>query len=109
MSELSVAKALGLATAEAFADSASAWSKLAGQGELAVKTYHLEQNALFARVTKIGWAEASQQMKPWLAKSSDGTREFLASSGSLESAPARVRLWQTFQLATARAKMGRKS
>jgi len=69
---------------------------------------HLEQNSLFARVTKVGWQEAAAQMKPWMAKMSDATREFLGSSGSLESATARVRLWQAFQLVQARAGMGGK-
>jgi hypothetical protein len=106
MSELSVPAALGRATAEAFADSASEWSRLAGRGEVAIKQFHLEQSALFARVTKMGWQEAASQMKPWLAKMSEGTREFLRASGSLESAPARVRLWQAFQLVRERAKIG---
>jgi len=109
MAELSIPKVLGRTFAEDMADSASVFGKLSEKGDdVAVQRYHLEQSALFARVTKVGWAEAAAQMKPWLARMSKDAREFLADSGALESAPARVRLWQSFQLQQARSRMGGK-
>lgn len=106
MSELSVPKSLGRAMAEDMIASSDAFEALSRAGDdVAAKQYHLNESATFARVTKVGWQEAAAQMKPWLAGMSAETREFLAKSGALEGAAARVRLWQAFQLATARGKM----
>lgn len=108
MSELSVPKALGRQMAEDMIASSDVFEALSDAGdEVAAKQYHLNESAAFARVTKVGWQEAAAQMKPWLAGMSAETKEFLAKSGALESAAARVRLWQSYQLATARAKMGK--
>lgn len=104
MSELSVAKSLGRSTAEAFMDSADTYAQVAEAGPLAVKQYHLEQSALFARVARIGWQEAAKQMAGWLQKMSPETKAFIA-SGAVESAVARVKLYQAFTLSQARAGM----
>jgi hypothetical protein len=60
-------------------------------------------------VTKVGWDQAAEQMRPWMATLSPETKEFLQASGALESGKTRVRLWQAFQLANARKTMGGKS
>jgi hypothetical protein len=94
MSELTVPKSLGRQMAEDMIASSDAFEALSNPGdEVAAKQYHLNESATFARVTKVGWQEAAAQMKPWLAGMSEETREFLAKSGALESAAARVRLW----------------
>ncbi|HLG45274.1 MAG TPA: hypothetical protein VKY24_03445 [Reyranella sp.] len=108
MSKLSVPKAVGRQFAEDMIASSDAFEALSNAGdEAAAKQYYLEQSAAFARVTKVGWQEAAAQMKPWLAGMSEETREFLAKSGATESVAARVRLWQAYQLAMARSKMGK--
>jgi hypothetical protein len=108
MSELSVPAALGNAFANDMCDSAAMWTDLREEGdEASMQRYHAEQSALFGRVTKLGWEQAAEQMRPWLAKLSDNTKEYLKESGALESGPARIRLWQSYQLATARSRMGK--
>jgi len=105
MAELSVPKALGRQMAEDLIAGAAKWSEVSERGPLAVQQHHANENALFARATRVSWAQAAAEMKGWLAGMSEGTRSYLASSGALESANVRVRLWQSYQLAQARAGM----
>src|SRR5262249_42985907 len=108
MAELRVPAALGRTFAEDLIAGAATWAELSGD-TVAVQQHHAEQNALFARATRVSWAEASAAMKPWLASMSEATRSYLANSGALESAAVRVRLYQSYTLAQARAGMkGRK-
>ena len=105
LGELSVAKSLGVTTVEAFLDSGREYAAVAAKGDLAVKQYHLEESAKFARVNRVGWQQAAAEMKPWLEKVSPATREFLAKSGAVESAAGRTRLYQAFTLQRERAGM----
>jgi hypothetical protein len=104
MAELKVPSVLGRQFAEDLLSGAATWAELSGD-TVAVQQHHASENALFARATKVSWAEASAAMKPWLAAMSEGTRSYLASSGALEAASVRVRLWQAFTLQRARAGM----
>lgn len=106
LSALRVPQALGQSFAEDFLDAAAATDDLAERDEAAQQQFHLEQRSLFAKVTKVGWAEAAAQMKPWLATMPTNIRDFLRDSGGLNAAPAMIRLWQSYQLATARSRMG---
>lgn len=108
LSALSVPKAAGMSFAEALVDSRAATEALADKSPEAQQTYHMNQRADFARAAKIGWEEAAAQMKPWIAKLPAETREFLANAGAFNTATAMVRLWSTYQLVSARAKMGGK-
>ncbi len=106
MAELQVPQALGRQFADDMLASRDKWSALSEAGDpVSAERHYMEQSTLFTKVAKVGWQEAAAQMKPWLAKMSAATREFLARSGALESAPARIRLWQSFQLSQVRAKM----
>jgi len=109
LSALSVPKVAGLSFAEAVVDSRAQTESLAELSPEAQQTWHMQQKVDFARATKVGWEEAAAQMRPWLAKMPAETRDFLSVSGAFNSVTAMVRLWSTFQLVEARAKMGKKS
>jgi hypothetical protein len=108
LSVLSVPRALGLTFAGAIVDSAAETRDLEDMSPEAQQTYHMQQRADFAKIAKVGWAEASTAMRPWLAKLPVATRDFLAGAGAFNSVTAMVRLCSTFQLVQARAKMGAK-
>jgi hypothetical protein len=108
LSALSVPKAAGMSFAEAIADSRAATGDLEDKSPEAQQTFHMQQRADFARAAKIGWEQAAAQMKPWLAKLPAATRDFLANTGAFNTTTAMIRLWSTYQLVSARAKMGGK-